>query len=85
MQLLVLTPRATWYHETTLVCDWKSKMNPYEKWLGLSVGDKPPDFFQLLGIGRDEQDPETIKVIAGRASLHHLNRATGEPEGHRPH
>lgn len=39
-------------------------MNLYEKLLGISVGEAPPDFFQLLGIGRDEQDPEAIKAAA---------------------
>ena len=39
-------------------------MNPYEKWLGISIGDRSPDFFQLLGISREEFDPETIKAAA---------------------
>ena len=33
---------------------------------------------------RAEDDAKTVKVIARRASLHHLDGAACEPKGHRP-
>ncbi|MNJ65303.1 hypothetical protein D3C77_613110 [compost metagenome] len=32
-----------------------------------------------------EDDAELVQVVAGRARVHHLNRATGQTEGHGPH
>ena len=37
-----------------------------------------------LSRARAKNDAETVEVIARGASLHHLNRATGKTEGHRP-
>ena len=39
-------------------------MNPYQKWLGVNSVGPTPDYFELLGISRDESDPETIKASA---------------------
>ena len=32
-----------------------------------------------------EDDAEAVEVVARRARVHHLHRAAGEAEGHRPH
>lgn len=41
--------------------------NPYQSWLGWN-GSAQPNFFQLLGIGEEEDDPKVISAAADRAA-----------------
>lgn len=38
--------------------------DPYHKWLGIPKEQQPPDYYQLLGVSRNEQDPEVIEEAA---------------------
>lgn len=44
--------------------------DPYHKWLGIPLEQRPPTYYQLLGISMDEQDPEVIEEAAIRQSAH---------------
>lgn len=38
--------------------------DPYRKWLQIPDGQRPPTYYQLLGISRDENDPQVIEEAA---------------------
>lgn len=40
--------------------------DPYHKWMGIPKGERPPSYYQLLGIAPTEPDPEAIKEAALR-------------------
>ncbi len=42
----------------------------YHKWLGIPKHQRPPTFYQLLGIAPDEKDVEVIKEAAIRQTTH---------------
>ena len=44
--------------------------DPYRKWLGIPPAEQPPDHYRLLGIGRFEDDPDTISNAADRQMTH---------------
>ena len=44
--------------------------DPYRKWLGIPPVEQPPDHYRLLGIGRFEDDPDTISNAADRQMSH---------------
>ena len=44
--------------------------DPYHKWLGIPKDQRPPTFYQLLGIAPDEQDAEVIEEAAIRQTAH---------------
>jgi hypothetical protein len=44
--------------------------DPYHKWLGIPKDQRPPTFYQLLGIAIDEQDLEVIEEAAIRQTAH---------------
>src|SRR5262245_25919573 len=44
--------------------------DPYHKWLGIPKEFRPPTYYQLLGIGAGESDPEVIQEAAFRQSGH---------------
>ncbi|MCA9202259.1 MAG: hypothetical protein KDA59_04415, partial [Planctomycetales bacterium] len=41
--------------------------NPYHEWLGIDPSISAPDHYQLIGVPRDEQNPETISRAADAA------------------
>src|SRR5205807_3303130 len=44
--------------------------DPYHKWLGIPKNERPPTFYQLLGIAPGEIDPEVIDEAAIRQTAH---------------
>jgi hypothetical protein len=51
--------------------------DPYHKWLGIPRGQRPPTYYQLLGIAPDEDDPEVIAEAALRQTSHVRTYQTG--------
>ena len=39
--------------------------DPYEEWLGLAKGQRPPTYYQLLDISPKEKDSDAITEAAG--------------------
>ena len=52
--------------------------DPYRRWLGIPEGQRPPTYYQLLGIARDESDPEVIASAALRQAAFVRNFQAGE-------
>src|SRR6266513_2126593 len=44
--------------------------DPYHKWLGIPLDQRPPTYYQLLGIAPEEQDLEVIEEAAIRQTTH---------------
>jgi WD40 repeat protein len=44
--------------------------DPYHKWLAIAKDQRPPTYYQLLGISPHEADPEVIEEAAIRQSSH---------------
>jgi hypothetical protein len=44
--------------------------DPYHKWLGIRPGQRPPNYYQLLGIDENEKDPEVIEEQAMSRTAH---------------
>jgi hypothetical protein len=44
--------------------------DPYHKWLGIPPGQRPPTYYQLLGISPTERDAEVIEEAAIRQTAH---------------
>ena len=51
--------------------------DPYHRWLAIPPGQRPPTYYQLLGISPDEQDAEVIKEAALRQTSHVRTYQTG--------
>jgi len=51
--------------------------DPYHKWLGLPKSQRPPTFYQLLGVAPDESDADVIKEVALRQTSHVRTYQTG--------
>lgn len=51
--------------------------DPYRKWLGIPPDEQPPDQYRLLGIGRFEEDADTISNAADRQMAHVRTFQTG--------
>ncbi len=49
----------------------------YHKWLGIPKNQRPPTYYQLLGIAPDETDPEVITEAALRQAAHVRNYQSG--------
>lgn len=47
--------------------------DPYHKWLGIPKKQRPPTYYQLLGIAPDETDAEVITEAALRQAAHVRN------------
>ncbi|HQU46303.1 MAG TPA: hypothetical protein PK867_26085, partial [Pirellulales bacterium] len=52
-------------------------LDPYRKWLGIPPAEQPPDHYRLLGVGRFEDDPDTISNAADRQMAHVRTFQTG--------
>lgn len=46
------------------------RFDPYRKWLGIPPAEQPPDHYRLLGVGRFEDDADTIANAADRQMAH---------------
>src|SRR6266446_6275034 len=44
--------------------------DPYHKWLGIPKDQRPPTYYQLLGVAPNEIDPEVIDEAAVRQTTH---------------
>lgn len=55
--------------------------DPYRKWLGIPPAEQPPDHYQLLGVGRFEDDADTISNAADRQMAHVRTFQTGPHSG----
>src|SRR5436190_24287039 len=44
--------------------------DPYHRWLGIPRDQRPPTYYQLLGIAADETDAEVIQEAALRQTSH---------------
>jgi WD40 repeat protein len=51
--------------------------DPYHRWLGIPRGQRPPTYYQLLGIAPDEDDREVIEEAALRQTSHVRTYQTG--------
>lgn len=54
------------------------QFDPYHQWLGIRPQDQPPDHYQLLGLRRFEDNPETIQHAADRQTSHLRSLRTNE-------
>ncbi len=54
-----------------------STFDPYHKWLAIPRGQRPPTYYQLLGIAPDESDAEVIAEAALRQTSHVRTYQTG--------
>src|SRR5436190_6764742 len=46
------------------------QFDPYHKWLGIPKHQRPPTYYQLLGLSQGESDREVIEEAAVRQSTH---------------
>ncbi len=53
------------------------EFDPYRKWLGIPKDQRPPTYYQLLGIATDEDDVEVIEEASMMRSSHLRNFQTG--------
>jgi hypothetical protein len=51
--------------------------DPYHKWLGIPRDQRPPNYYQLLGVSPDEKDPEVIEEVALMRIAHLRNYQLG--------
>jgi hypothetical protein len=51
--------------------------DPYHRWLAIPRGQRPPTWYQLLGVDPDETDPEVIAEAALRQTNHVRSYQTG--------
>jgi hypothetical protein len=51
--------------------------DPYHRWLAIPRDQRPPTYYQLLGIARDETDREVIEEAALRQTSHVRTYQTG--------
>lgn len=52
-------------------------LDPYHRWLAIPRDQRPPTFYQLLGIAPNETDAEVIKEAALRQASHIRTYQTG--------
>lgn len=48
----------------------RSVFDPYRRWLGIPAEQRPPTYYQILGVAPDEQDAEIIEEAAMRQTAH---------------
>jgi hypothetical protein len=51
--------------------------DPYHRWLAIPPGQRPPTYYQLLGVAPDENDAEVITEAALRQTSHVRTYQTG--------
>jgi hypothetical protein len=51
--------------------------DPYHRWLAIPRGQRPPTYYQLLGVDPDEADPDVIAEAALRQTSHVRTYQTG--------
>ncbi len=51
--------------------------DPYHRWLAIPPTQRPPTYYQLLGVAREETDPEVIAEAALRQISHIRTYQTG--------
>lgn len=51
--------------------------DPYHRWLGIPRSERPPTYYQLLGVSPEETDPEVIEEAALRQTSHVRTYQTG--------
>jgi len=51
--------------------------DPYRKWLGIPPAEQPADHYRLRGVGRFEDDADTISNAADRQMAHVRTFQTG--------
>src|SRR5262245_21608303 len=51
--------------------------DPYHKWLAIPKEQRPPTYYQLLGVSPDESDPDVIAEAALRQTSHVRTYQTG--------
>jgi len=51
--------------------------DPYHRWLAIPQGQRPPTYYQLLGIAPNETDAEVIQEAALRQASHIRTYQTG--------
>src|SRR5262245_9993314 len=44
--------------------------DPYHKWLGIPLDQRPPTHYQLLAVSPDEHDPDVIEEAAVRQTMY---------------
>jgi hypothetical protein len=64
------------FHPFSL-CKEVQMFDAYHQWLGISKNQRPPTFYQLLGVAPDETDGEVIKEAALRQTSHVRTYQTG--------
>ena len=52
--------------------------DPYHKWLGIPKGQRPPSYYQLLGISADEADRDVIETATLRQTAFVRNFQSGQ-------
>jgi len=60
------------------------EFDPYLKWLGIPLKDRPIDHYRLLAIERFESDSEVITNAADQRMAHLKNFATGKHAKQQP-
>jgi hypothetical protein len=55
--------------------------DPYHRWLAIPPDQRPPTYYQLLGVSPDEADPEVIQEAALRQTSHVRLYQTGPHAG----
>jgi hypothetical protein len=53
------------------------EFDPYHRWLAIPKGQRPPTYYQLLGLATDERDAEVIEEAALRQTSHVRTYQTG--------
>jgi hypothetical protein len=62
----------------TAVSDGELPMfDAYHKWLAIPPGQRPPTYYQLLGVVPEETDPEVLQEAAIRQATHVRTYQTG--------
>jgi hypothetical protein len=59
-------------------CMMVQTFDPYQKWLGISAKDQPPNHYRLLGIDLFETDLDAIANVADQRRLYVCGFQTGE-------
>ena len=56
--------------------------DPYHKWLGIPKNQRPPTFYQLLGVSTEEEDPEAVHAASKQRQDYIRQFLTGPNRSH---